>query len=216
MKDKKIKVSKNEKSKTKVIKRCTKEKTVKGYIHGTVSKSALEIKETFDEVYNMVLAGSPDGVYSNFRFGAYSFLVHLDDSLVTLKKIIQDASISSLPQFINESVLFLKSLATISSIAICRNKFNDLTTENLLKVKEENVDLLIRKNNDYGDNNLVKHGLFGIVVRMDDKLSRLQNIVEKKNMMVNDETMNDTLMDIAGYAVNGIRLLRSNKIGAGI
>lgn len=62
--------------------------------------------------------------------------------------------------------------------------------------------LLLTKHNDYGTENLDKHGLYGIIVRMDDKLARLNNL-QKSEAMV-DESIEDTLMDIAGYAIQGI------------
>ena len=80
------------------------------------------------------------------------------------------------------------------------------------KISKEIADMLIRKNYDYGDNNLVKRGLLGIIIRMEDKLARLDNlyIVPKKPHV--EESLEDTLKDIAGYAINAIRLLREGKI----
>lgn len=40
----------------------------------------------------------------------------------------------------------------------------------------ENVKLLDNKQQDYGSRNISKHGVFGILVRMSDKLERIQNL----------------------------------------
>ena len=80
------------------------------------------------------------------------------------------------------------------------------------KIGGEIVEMLIKKNHDYGDDNLVKRGLLGIIIRMEDKLARLDNlyIIPKKPHV--EESLEDTLKDIAGYAINAIRLLREGKI----
>lgn len=41
----------------------------------------------------------------------------------------------------------------------------------------------------------------GIVLRLSDKMARLQNITRKGRASVNTETVYDTALDIAGYAV---------------
>ena len=80
------------------------------------------------------------------------------------------------------------------------------------KISKEIADMLIKKNHDYGDDNLVKRGLLGIIIRMEDKLARLDNLyIIPKNPHV-EESLEDTLKDIAGYAINAIRLLREGKI----
>lgn len=66
--------------------------------------------------------------------------------------------------------------------------------------------LLISKHHDYGDENLLRHGLFGIIVRMSDKLARLENLHDKNEEMVEDEKISDTLQDLAGYAIQALVL----------
>lgn len=63
--------------------------------------------------------------------------------------------------------------------------------------------MLMAKHHDYGENNLKKHGLFGILVRLSDKMSRLDHI--EAGSMVN-ETKEDTWKDIAGYAIQALVL----------
>jgi len=88
------------------------------------------------------------------------------------------------------------------------NKLMDITK--FEEITNEIADMLEKKNNDYGDSNLTKYGMFGIIVRLSDKLARLENL-QNKNAEV-DESVEDTLKDIAGYAINAIRLKREGKI----
>ncbi len=81
-------------------------------------------------------------------------------------------------------------------------------------ISDEIVCLLVKKDSDYGSNNLKKFGLFGILVRLSDKLERLNNLVGKNSIgqAKCDETIRDTFIDIAGYAINAIRLLDGDDL----
>ena len=53
----------------------------------------------------------------------------------------------------------------------------------------------------------------GILVRMTDKLSRLSSFVKKDVMMVKDESIEDTCMDLANYALLFSAYVKSKKQG---
>lgn len=60
---------------------------------------------------------------------------------------------------------------------------------------------LLQKRHDYGPGNLSKHGEFGILVRMDDKVARLNSLVAQgKAPAVENESVGDTWLDVMGYA----------------
>jgi hypothetical protein len=70
-------------------------------------------------------------------------------------------------------------------------------------VADEVRDTLIRKNRDYGDSfakQYAKYGVMSGLIRMDDKMRRLENLVGGAEANV-DESIEDTLMDLAGYAM---------------
>lgn len=65
-------------------------------------------------------------------------------------------------------------------------------------------DTYIKKNNDYGDSfsrSFKKYGLVAAMVRMEDKWNRLDNMAAGAEQKVADETIRDTLLDLAGYCV---------------
>jgi len=74
-------------------------------------------------------------------------------------------------------------------------------------VANEVVELLIRKNADYGKDNIKEFGEFGILIRVSDKVSRLKNLVGKEAL---NETKSDTWQDIAGYALLAMLLERGS------
>lgn len=73
--------------------------------------------------------------------------------------------------------------------------------------------LYAKKNQDYGNSFGKRFERFGIVsaiIRMDDKLSRLESLCTKE-ALVNDESIRDTLIDLANYAVMTIMELDKQK-----
>lgn len=60
-----------------------------------------------------------------------------------------------------------------------------------------------RKNHDYGDSfgkSFVEYGMAMPCIRLEDKLNRLKALT-KADAEVMDETIDDTLMDLANYAI---------------
>ena len=80
----------------------------------------------------------------------------------------------------------------------------------LEKVQKEGKDLFIKKNTDYGDS-FADYGPIGVLVRLGDKIKRLQSIDKNKIALVSDEKMRDTLIDLHNYSAMAIMLLDENK-----
>ena len=68
--------------------------------------------------------------------------------------------------------------------------------------------LLVEKNKRYGGKNIEEFGQEGVVIRINDKIDRLKNIVFNKVKETEDETIEDTWKDLAGYAILGLMLHR--------
>jgi hypothetical protein len=73
-------------------------------------------------------------------------------------------------------------------------------------IHAETLDLFKRKNNDYGDA-FAEYGTIGVLVRMGDKIKRLQQITKTQIQLVNDEKIRDTLLDLHNYSAMAIMLL---------
>lgn len=64
--------------------------------------------------------------------------------------------------------------------------------------------LYARKNADYGDSfhkTYLDYGMSMPLIRLDDKLSRLKALYKNGNRQVQDESVRDTLLDLANYAI---------------
>ncbi|MCM3387190.1 DUF1599 domain-containing protein [Ureibacillus chungkukjangi] len=68
----------------------------------------------------------------------------------------------------------------------------------------ELAELLIRKNHDYGDSfskQYEKYGLMSALIRMDDKMRRLETLQQAESEAQVDESIADSLKDLSGYAI---------------
>lgn len=78
-----------------------------------------------------------------------------------------------------------------------------LTAQKMHDAHKELQDIFVKKNTDYGNSfeeSLEKHGLIAAIVRMEDKMSRL-NTLSKNGALVKDESIIDTLKDLSNYAL---------------
>lgn len=82
------------------------------------------------------------------------------------------------------------------------------------KITDEMNALYERKNHDYGNSfsdTFEKLGAVSAVTRMYDKMNRIVSLVSTKEQKANDESLRDTLIDIANYAVMTIMELDKRK-----
>ena len=77
-------------------------------------------------------------------------------------------------------------------------------------VQNEGLELFKKKNADYGDA-FANYGVVGVLVRMGDKIARLQSISTKCVSLVNTESLRDTLIDLHNYSAMAIMLLDADK-----
>ena len=77
-------------------------------------------------------------------------------------------------------------------------------------VQNEGLELFERKNKDYG-NAFADYGPVGVLVRMGDKIRRLQSISNSGIQLVNDESLRDTLIDMHNYSAMEIMLMDEKK-----
>ncbi|NRO73866.1 hypothetical protein IMAU20067_00700 [Lactobacillus helveticus] len=82
-----------------------------------------------------------------------------------------------------------------------------LYTKNLAETLQE-------KNKAYGDSfsqSVDDYGLKVIGIRLSDKYNRIKHLVNNGELKENDESLADTLLDMAGYAILGLKYLEEHK-----
>lgn len=82
------------------------------------------------------------------------------------------------------------------------------------EITEQMLDTYIAKNADYGSSVEDLYNEFGevsLAVRLSDKVNRFKSIIKKGVQKVKDETIIDTLLDLANYAIISIILIRKKQ-----
>ena len=111
-----------------------------------------------------------------------------------------------------------------------RNTMIKQDTEGVVnKEPKENMDNLVdhagicaeltntyrKKNADYGNSfsrAVEKYGLVSALTRISDKFNRLESLILHKEQEVKDESVQDTLLDLANYCIMTVMEIRKNGI----
>lgn len=65
------------------------------------------------------------------------------------------------------------------------------------------LEVFIHKQYDYGPGNIAGFGEVGVLIRLNDKIERLKNLM-LNNKEINNESVYDTWLDIANYGLIGL------------
>lgn len=90
----------------------------------------------------------------------------------------------------------------------------NLEAIHLKKYTDNLAETLLEKNQAYGDSftkSVDKYGLPVIGVRLSDKYNRIEHLITNNELKENDESLKDTLLDTAGYAILGLKYLEEHK-----
>lgn len=128
------------------------------------------------------------------------------DYIFDIKPTIIDSSINHIREHMDD--LINKHFPNADNIiSVDWLRMIDLT---LACIPELTSDVMWRtlcsKQNDYGPNNILKFGQSGIIIRVHDKVARLENLLSTGRDARN-ESVADTYMDIIGYSVIALMLL---------
>ena len=96
---------------------------------------------------------------------------------------------------------------------VCNDKCNLDKAMTFDRICHEIMDLHAKKNKDYGNAADASYREFGItsyVIRLNDKMNRLKSLTKPGTTLeVKDESIEDTLMDLAAYAIMAIESMRT-------
>ena len=105
----------------------------------------------------------------------------------------------------NEAMLAVRNLGTRPALSDNVEQFMSIT-QNMTKT-------YAAKNHDYGNSfeeSLDGFGLVASVVRLGDKMNRIKSLI-KKEAQVKDESIKDTLLDMANYAIMTVMWMNKNQ-----
>ena len=72
--------------------------------------------------------------------------------------------------------------------------------KNIKKFKKNYLIHSLKKNQDYGNDNLDTFGKIGIMIRLQDKINRFINVSKNNINLVEDEILDDTIKDLINYS----------------
>lgn len=92
-------------------------------------------------------------------------------------------------------------------------------SKEFVNIQKEQLELFSKKMMDYGLGNIalggnleneddVNYALQGIQIRINDKINRLKNLLKNGKSYVENESIEDTLVDISNYGIIGLLLGR--------
>ena len=118
---------------------------------------------------------------------------------------------------------YITKLTGICALDEQTTKLDDLTPDKattsrikqMTTIQKEALSIFTKKNHDYGDS-FATYGPIGVIVRIGDKIQRLQSITRKGITMVNDESIRDTLMDLHNYCAMAIMLMDEDNVSSTI
>ena len=86
--------------------------------------------------------------------------------------------------------------------------------EKFKKITAEMANLYEEKNRNYGnsfDKSLDEDGLLVSKIRLGDKFNRFSSLLKQQSNGTNDESIKDTLIDLANYAIMSIMWMENQK-----
>lgn len=109
-----------------------------------------------------------------------------------------------------------ESTASYKSLGANEPKsFTTLPENNSFKEFTDHLaNVLQSKNDAYGDSftkSVDEDGLLVLKIRLGDKLNRVSSLIKKGELKENDESLEDTLLDLAGYSILGLKYLKEHK-----
>lgn len=87
-------------------------------------------------------------------------------------------------------------------------------TTTFKKYTDHLADILQAKNDAYGDSftkSVDEDGLLVLKIRLGDKFNRISSLIKRDELKENDESLEDTLLDMAGYSILGLKWLKEHE-----
>jgi hypothetical protein len=86
-----------------------------------------------------------------------------------------------------------------------------VTKEKLMTIAEDIIDVVMKKNHDYGDA-WQRYGIFTPLIRINDKLLRIKTLSLGEKALVADESILDTIKDIVAYGLLALLKLTDKPV----
>ena len=139
-------------------------------------------------------------------FGIYSYPSRNMDALIDMRSLldgminrVHSGQVLEQKEFAN----YWRMLGVAARDAARKQKIIDYDIDDYETVIKELADVLVKKQNDYGHDNISRFGRLGLLVRVHDKIARLENLARRGTSPKN-ESVRDNYMDVINYCAIGM------------
>lgn len=164
--------------------------------------------EVMSNIFKEALAlDGSDEFFKGFKFRAEPYKETLDAGVCITPDHIKIDNIYKGDEKTREEVKLsggLKEMASNKEKEYSHGKAKGIESDTFESVLNEMRDLHAKKNKDYGDafhKSFEEFGVTAGIVRLNDKMERVKSLVKNGKAEVKDESLMDTLKDMASYAV---------------
>lgn len=161
-----------------------KKQTLMNYCDSHTACKDCELKDKYDE--------EVDVYTDNYECSFYDMSYEMVDKIYNWYKELDPAACENAEVKYSKNTQESTTLST--TIKLCAHK----------DICKKLNDIYKAKNHDYGDsfgNTYKKLGIISAVTRLSDKMNRLMSLAVKHDAQVKDEKIEDTLLDMANYAI---------------
>ena len=130
-------------------------------------------------------------------------LIHNPSDALSFVQTVLEGYKSMLEQRVVAERTLRGILRNVCKISLCH--YSSCSDNAIKKSYFYLKELLEKKNADYGNSALKNGGMIGNYVRILDKVSRIESL--QKSAVCNFESLQDTWLDLAGYAIIGLVIL---------
>ena len=155
----------------------------------------------------MIIKNIKGKLYQHIPTGKIEKVVYADDDCVTLYNKSRYSTCSTI-----DFLKFWKPYEAPNDKAVVAVKVSD-NVEQFMSITQDMTKTYAAKNHDYGNSfeeSLDEFGLVASVVRLGDKMNRTKSLI-KKEAQVKDESIKDTLLDMANYAIMTVMWMNKNQ-----
>lgn len=152
---------------------------------------------------------------NNVRVGERGYIVFIKDNIYRVNFVDRntDKEFCKVNKTINTKYYYAMMESQLKLVEDVEEKEMSKVEKHKQLCKKLN-EIYEAKNHDYGDSfgkSYKEYGLNMACIRLEDKLNRLKSINFNKTTKVADESLIDTLMDLANYSIMTVLELENNQ-----
>lgn len=136
------------------------------------------------------------------------------EDIVTEMLYLNDQKTDDLAELVNSFLADIKNYDIEPKLTGFITTMANSNCNEFAKYTNHLAKILQEKNDAYGDSfteSVDKFGLVAIPVRLSDKFNRVCELIKKGELKENDESLEDTLLDMAGYSILALKYLKEHE-----